>query len=64
MDDESRDMAVMVVLYASLGTGLATAGGGGGHIALEPGSPSRRLSGFAPGDERGSAAVGTAGRAA
>lgn len=32
MDDESRDMAVMVALRAGLGTGLAPAGGGGGLI--------------------------------
>ncbi len=64
MDDESRDMAVMVALYAGLGTGLAAAGGGGGHTAVEPGSSSRRFSGFALGDERGRSALGAAGRAA
>ena len=64
MDDESRDMAVMVALYAGLGTGLAPAGGGGGHTAVEPGSSSRHFSGFAPGDERGCSALGAAGRTA
>ena len=39
MDDESRDMAVMVALYTGLGTGLAPAGGEAGILLWSRASP-------------------------